>query len=198
MNHAVILHGMPSKEEYYDSAQDSPSNAHWLPWLQRELCIRDILTQTPEMPVPFNPSYTYWKQEFERQEINNSTILIGHSYGAGFLVRWLGESDVSVQKLVLVAPWIDRGNEHGDQFDFAIDTSLVSKTTAGIDILYSTNDDKSIGITVEFLRTHLSSARYHEFVNYGHFCLGDMSTREFPELLNICIGNENYQHLISA
>ena len=34
---AVILHGQPSREEYYDPNAPSMSNAHWLPWLQAQL-----------------------------------------------------------------------------------------------------------------------------------------------------------------
>lgn len=36
---AIILHGMPSKEEYFSPAYASPSNSHWLPWLQKNLLI---------------------------------------------------------------------------------------------------------------------------------------------------------------
>lgn len=31
---AIILHGMPDKEEYYDPANPSQSNRHRIPWLQ--------------------------------------------------------------------------------------------------------------------------------------------------------------------
>lgn len=39
MKKALILHGMPGKEEYYSKTSDSPSNAHWLPWSQKELLV---------------------------------------------------------------------------------------------------------------------------------------------------------------
>lgn len=187
MRRAVVLHGMPSKEEYYDVSQDSPSNAHWLPWLQHQLLTQDILAQTPEMPEPYDPDYENWRREFEKYTINEQTILVGHSCGGGFLVRWLSESDTIVGKLILVAPWLDRERENGDLFQFEIDTDLGKKTRRGVDVLYSTNDDVPIQTSLEFLRQSLPAARYHEFVDYGHFCLKDMSTREFPELLSICL-----------
>lgn len=195
MSTAIILHGKPSKESYYSSERDSQSNSHWLPWLQRELCIRDILAQTPEMPAPYNPSYEQWRQEFERQVVDESTILVGHSCGAGFLVRWLSESRQAVKKLVLVAPWLDPTQQHGGLFDFAIDTELEAKTGAGIDILHSIDDGEEMQATVSLLRKHLPAVRYHEFTNYGHFCFRDMNTREFPELLEICLADGDRDNL---
>ncbi len=184
---AIILHGMPSEEEYRDYGHDSPSNAHWLPWLQRELCARGILAQTPELPASYDPNYGQWKVEFERQVVDENTILVGHSCGAGFLVRWLSESNQKVERLVLVAPWLDVERENGDLFDFLIDVELAEKTKKGVDILYSTNDGTSIQATLALLKKKLPNVRYHKFIDHGHFCLGDMGTREFPELLDICL-----------
>lgn len=192
MNRAIILHGTPSKKSYYNSKRDSQSNSHWLPWLQQQLLVHDILAQAPEMPVPYSPDYEQWKREFERYVIDENTILIGHSCGAGFLVRWLSESDQRVKKLVLVAPWLDPSREYESLFAFKIDTELERKAKEGINILYSTNDGEEMQATVTLLRDHLPAARYHKFVNYGHFCLSDMDTREFPELLKICIPNESH------
>lgn len=177
---------MPSKEGYYESDRNSESNAHWLPWLQKQLCIKDVLTQTPEMPRPYDPDYLEWKAEFERQEVDEDTILVGHSLGGGFIVRWLSETSIKIKQLILVAPWLDREHEYGELFEFTIDDRLVEKTAVGIDVLYSTNDDAPMQTSLEFLRQETPSARYHEFKDYGHFCLRDMKTREFPELLSIC------------
>jgi hypothetical protein len=33
MKNAIILHGGPDKQEYYDPETPSQSNMHWLPWL---------------------------------------------------------------------------------------------------------------------------------------------------------------------
>lgn len=57
MKNAIILHGMPSKEEYYDSSAVAQSNMHWIPWVQRQLILEDVLAQAPELPTPFDPRY---------------------------------------------------------------------------------------------------------------------------------------------
>jgi len=187
MKRAVILHGLPSDEEYHDFEGDSQSNDHWLPWLQQQLCARDILTQTPEMPNAYDPKYEEWKEEFERQVVDEDTLLVGHSCGGGFLLRWLSEENRTVGHLVLVAPWLDREKVNGPLFEFDLDPSVESRIKGGIDLLYSTNDETSQQTSLEYLRQSGIDIRYHEFKDYGHFCLRDMKTREFPELLEICL-----------
>jgi predicted alpha/beta hydrolase family esterase len=89
MKKAIIIHGMPSKEEYYDVNRPASSNCHWLPWIQKKLLLKNVLAQTPEMPEPYNPVYENWRKVFEQLSPDEETILIGHSCGGGFIVRWL-------------------------------------------------------------------------------------------------------------
>ncbi len=93
MRNAIILHGKPDpgQEEYYNPNFPSASNSHWLPWLQKQLMIHDIATQTPEMPYSWQPDYAIWQKEFERYDVTAETIVVGHSCGAGFIVRWLSQ-----------------------------------------------------------------------------------------------------------
>lgn len=188
MKRAIIVHGMPTDKSYHDLTRDNESNGHWLPWLQQQLCARDILTQTPEMPLPYAPDYKVWKDEFERQVIDENTTLIGHSCGGGFLIRWLSEERRKVDRLVLVAPWLDREKEYAPLFEFEFNREFVGKAKNGVDYLYSTNDDIEMQTTLEYIQKSGADIRYHAFENYGHFCLRDMKTREFPELLAICLG----------
>ena len=96
MKNAIIVHGMPSKEEYLDPKNVSASHNHWFPWIQRQLILHGILAQTPEMPTPYDAKYTEWAALFGQYEVNEETILVGHSLGAGFLVRFLSENNVKV------------------------------------------------------------------------------------------------------
>lgn len=188
MKRAIILHGMPSKKNYYDETKGSQSNAHWLPWLQRQLCIRGILAQTPEMPRPYEPRFEAWGAEFDRHQPDETTIAVGHSCGGGFLLRWLSENpDRRLGKVVLVAPWLDLEMHHPPMFDFNLRADVVSQVGDGIDVMYSTNDKPPMHATLEYLRQTASGLTYHEFTDYGHFCLRDMKTAEFPELLALCL-----------
>lgn len=181
---AIILHGKPSKEEYYDLKYFSPSNEHWFPWLQHQLLLNDILTQTPELPRPYEPVYKDWKKVFEQFLIDENTILVGHSCGAGFLVRYLSENKIKVGKVVLVAPYLGNKEENKDVefFDFKIDSDLPERTQ-GLAIFNSKDDNEEIQKSVEKIRSEILGVNYREFENHGHFCSGEMKSREFPELL---------------
>jgi len=188
MKTAVIVHGMPSKEEY-DACGGvlDEQNGHWLFWLQEELVKRGISAHVPLMPIPYEPVYEKWKEVLERFEITEETILVGHSCGAGFLVRWLSENKASVGKVALVAPWIDTEKELATgMFDFEINPELANHTR-GVYCFYSTDDDRGILASVAILSSTIKNIHIEKFSNKGHFCKEEMGTRAFPELLSVLV-----------
>jgi len=187
MKTAIIVHGMPSRKEYFDAASLSQSHKHWLAWLQRQLIVRGMLTQAPEMPEPYEPDYEKWCSVFEQFHIDEDTHLIGHSCGGGFLVRYLSEHHVCVGKVALVAPWLNPNRVlTTSMFDFEIDPQLVEKTK-GVTVFYSTDDNPDIVTSVEMLCAKLPLAQIKTFTDKGHFTYGAMKTDQFPELLQYLI-----------
>lgn len=187
MRNAILIPGKPEKDEHYDPNRPSNSEDHWFSWLKRQLILRDIHAVSIEPPFPFRPRYNEWRKEFERFDITPTTILVGHSCGAGFLVRWLSEHpDVKVGKVVFVAPWINPDNspdsDTADFFEFEIDVNVADRT-AGVTIFNSDNDYASVQKTTDILVKTIKKVQLKEFHNYGHFCLKNMRTQEFPELL---------------
>lgn len=130
MKNAIILHGQPSKEEYYNPQMPSPSNAHWIPWLQAQLLKNDIKAATPEVPFAFKPDWDLWAEEVERFEITLDTIIVGHSRGGDFWLRYLSENkDIRVGKVVLVAPSLGYLTENNNYFGkYEIDPDLAAHT----------------------------------------------------------------------
>lgn len=185
MKSAIILHGMPSKEEYLDASFPSPSNQHWIPWIQKHLLINGYIVQTPELPEPYLPVYEEWKKVFQQFNLNEDTTLVGHSCGAGFLIRWLSENKIKVGKVALVAPWIDPNKDElpNGFFNFTIDKDLVSRTE-GTCVFVSSDDEKMILKSVKIISNELPQAELNNFDNKGHFTFGDMKTEKFPELLD--------------
>jgi len=184
MNNAIIIHGTGDKEEYFSDKYPSLSNSHWLPWLQKQLLIKGVFTQTPEMPEAHSPDYEKWSREFARFEVNEDSVLIGHSCGGGFLLRWLSENKVKIKKLILVAPWLDPKREKTTSFfDFKIDQNIKERI-GEIHLLVSKDDDEDILESVDIIKNSISDITYHEFLNHGHFCFSDMKTDKFPELLS--------------
>lgn len=187
MKQAIILHGRPSKREYFDSEYPSPSNSHWLPWLQRELLRKGILAQTPEAYEPHQPKYENWQRAIEDFIPDEETILVGHSCGGGMIVQWLSKNpDMKVGKVVLVAPWIDLEKEDWPAFDFTLDENLADRTK-GLTIFHSTDDAEEIQTSVKELREKLKGAKYVEFQDRGHFTHHYMPDDTFPELLQECL-----------
>lgn len=108
MNHVVLIHGAPYEEEFYNPEKPSPSHTNWFPWLQKQLALKDEISVAPEMPHPYNPIYEDHCAVFEQMKISNETILVGHSCGGGFLLRYFSEyPELHPKKIILVAPWID-------------------------------------------------------------------------------------------
>jgi predicted alpha/beta hydrolase family esterase len=175
---------MPLRDMYFDPSTTSPSNYHWIPWLQKQLLLRGVLAQAPEMPSPFEPSFDAWGRTFGGQPIDRDTTLVGWSGGGGFLVRWLSEhADTRVRKVVLVAPWIDPSRDRtGAFFDFAISPDLLSRCDDLV-VFYSDNDsDPSIQESVQRIISAVPAARVRVF-HLGHFGHWDMPLLEFPDLL---------------
>ena len=79
----------PDKDRHYDPDLPNNSENYLFSWLKRQFILKDIQADTIEPPLPFQPRYELWKIEFERFDIKPDTILVGHSCGGGFLLRYL-------------------------------------------------------------------------------------------------------------
>lgn len=198
MRNCIIIHGKPSREEYYSDEFPSPSNSHWLPWLQAQLLRNGIATQTPEMLNAWQPDYAIWSAELDRFSLSAETTLVGHSCGAGFIVQYLSEHpEITVDHVVLVAP------SFGDTFfpdtpkydypllngffEFHIDPEL-DKRCSQITLFNSDNDSDRVHKTVAHIREVLPSVVCREFHEYDHFTTGPkIQNGIFPELLEVVL-----------
>ena len=192
MKQVILIHGLPSKEEVMGDVWPSPSNAHWFPWIQKQLTKKDILCQPLEMPKSYNPTYSEHKRVLDQMEISNETILVGHSCGGGFLLKYFSENkDLKPKRIILVAPWIDLEgylkelNPNSDYFDFQIDSSLTERTD--LHCIYSTDDQKSTITTVNEIKEKLPNIKMHVFTGKKHFTEKHLGSKEFPELLDLIL-----------
>ncbi len=187
---AILVPGRPDKEEHYDPSRPSNSEDHWYSWLKRQLILRDIHAVSIEPPFPFRPRYDEWKKEFERFELEPDTILVGHSAGGGFLVRYLSEQKgLQVGKVALVAPGMNPDNNPVSDtayfFKFEIDSDFSSRTK-GTSVFISSDDEASVVRTVEILKDNVKGLDIHQYTDKGHFTSGELS-KSFPELLNAIV-----------
>ncbi len=185
MTNAILVPGRPDKDQHYDPSLPSNSQNYWFAWLQRQLILNDIHAVSIEPPFPFRPRYSEWKKEFERFDIMPETILVGHSCGGGFLVRYLSEHrDLKVGKVILVAPWTNplsyEDSDTADFFEFEIDPDFPSRTADTV-VFISSDDEPSVVKTVDILKEKVNGLQLREYTDKGHF-----KTTEFPELLAEC------------
>lgn len=180
----LILHGCPSGNT------DPSYKKHWIQWAKQELLKRWIPTETPLLPAPWAPDYEAFKEEFEKYSINESTILIGHSCGCAFLVRWLWETQTKIASLILVAPWKipDEWDVWRERFyNYEIDPSVA---TLAHEIIYFTSDNEEDD-------GRLSLKMFHNVLggiiisldNHGHYTLWEMWTEKFPELITYILNS---------
>lgn len=72
--------------------------------VKRRIRKKGITVSNELYPKDWTPNYESWKKIFEKNKIDDDTILIGHSAGGGFLVRWLDETKRKIKKLILISP----------------------------------------------------------------------------------------------
>lgn len=184
MKKAIILHGICDREEYFEIDFPSPSNAHWLPWLQQKFLRSGILCQTTEMPAPYCPKYKEWAATFEQLVWDNDTTIVGHSAGCGFILKWLHQNrDRRLHKLILVAPYLDLEKEQGDFLQIDLDPNLQNQIDE-IHLLNSSDDmDDILQTTAKLVETY-SKVKLYKYDNMGHFTLETIGTT-FPDLWEI-------------
>jgi len=191
MKRVIFIHGFYDKEKFFDPNPKRLVNfKDFVPWLLKNLEINGYLPYNPIMPQPYWPVYEGWARELDRYDLDEDTVLIGHSYGGGFMVRYLSEHNVKVGKVILVAPFLGFRDEDVDPqnckefFDYKIDENLAAKT-AGLTVVMSTNDADSIRESYDFLQKNVKNFKTVTIENRGHFTVTTAGkiNETFPELL---------------
>jgi predicted alpha/beta hydrolase family esterase len=175
MKQIILIHGSPEPDEVV-TTQDEVTPA-WFQWLKETLPNVVI----PPMPLDIEVVYEEWLKVFEQISLAEDSILVGHSCGGGFVLRYLSEHpEVQFARVVLVAPWIDAHNELSTNFmKFEIDGSISNRIETHVFI--SSDDSSGILDSMKVIREKLVNAIYHEFTDREHFC----GKPEFPELLEL-------------
>lgn len=182
MSNVYIIHGCPSDTEKAVNPETRTYDKHWIPWVKKELESRGFKVETPSMPNPWQPNYEEFKNEFEKNVISEDSILIGHSCGCAFLVRWLGDTKQKVKKLILVAPWKVPDDAAKENFyNFPIDESITSRV--GEIIMFTADDEEEDGKNSLKMYHDVLGGKIVNLSGHGHYVLDDMGTEEFPELI---------------
>ena len=162
-------------------------NKKWKDWLQFTLdAEKDVVMQILQFPHAniFDMKYEEWAKIMDYQQIGVDTVLIGHSAGGGFILKYMAKNPgLKVRQIILVSPWIDTSgvNSHNFYKDFVMDDSIFERAKYGIDLMISDNDPTpEIGDGNKKIINEISKIRVHFFPNKGHFVLDKL-----PEILPI-------------
>lgn len=190
----IVIHGgdaFHTHEEYLQFLRDFPVTIEyfrpkwdWKRSLPDRLGERyDVLA--PQMPNKSNAQYAEWVLWFEKviPFLEDGVILIGHSLGGTFLVKYLAEHTFPrrIGALLLVAAPFGRSSKHVDDLgDFVMTRSLDGvRTQCPVIVLFHSTDDTVVPFLelAEYQR-EFPNAQTTTFTDRGHF-----SQPEFPELV---------------
>jgi len=190
----LFIHGGESyenMEDFYEYLRMKPINLNkekkWTELLGINLG-EDYEVIYPIMPIKHNADYQAWKIWFERhlEFINYEFILIGHSLGGTFVLKYLSENNFlkKISQLNLVAPAVfDDGLTSEKLLTFNFDISkinIISEFCGDIHLWASKDDDCVAFENSERVKENLPNAEFHIFEDRKHF-----NGSTFPEILEV-------------
>ena len=135
----------------------------------------------PAMPNKTNAQYPEWKIWFEKivDLLNDDLILIGHSLGGSFLIKYLSENKLTKKTtaVFLVSAVYDSDGDGNGLVSFSLPSEFDLQTDKVF--LYHSKDDPIVPLTaLEKIQSRLPSVKARIFENRGHF-----NQEEFPEIV---------------
>ena len=192
MKQVFVIHGgdtFVSYERYIESLKTIPVKLETLEhrgWKRnlREALGADFEVALPHMPNAENVRYNEWKIWFERHIplLHDGVILIGHSLGAIFLVKYLSENDFPKRiaaTLLIAAPF--EATDENNLLQFVLPATLEKFAVQGGKIfLYHSKDDTIVRFEeLAKYQNALPQASARIFDDRFHF----FSQEHFPELV---------------
>ncbi len=190
----LFIHGgscYEKMEDLYEYLRTKPINLNkdkkWTELLNINLG-ENYEVISPTMPIKHNADYEAWKIWFERyvEFIEKEVILIGHSLGGTFVLKYLSENSFSkrISQLHLIAPAVfDDGLTSEKLLTFSFDITkinIISDICSDIHLWASKDDDCVSFENSERVKENLPSIEFHVFEDKKHF-----NDPTFPELLEV-------------
>ncbi len=179
MKSAIILHGT-----------EGSSNSSWLQWLKTQLEEKGVEVWVPDLPRADYPSLNEWSDFVINNcpfEINQKTVLIGHSAGAVAVLIVTQKLNNKVEQVVSVAAFNKMDHldfPPNDRFlDVEFDFAKIKHNCENITFIHSDDDPYCPLEQAESLATS-TAGELVVFPNKGHFNLEKSPEfKEFPLIL---------------
>jgi len=180
-NYDDYVHSLSTKTLYTDRFMYKPM---WKERLQENLG-DSYQVLLPSMPNKTNARYSEWKLWFQHISsiFSDDCILVGHSLGAIFLVKYLSEETlpVTVKATILVAaPYDDEDTEDLTDFKLTGISENLTKTAGRLVFFNGHNDPVISQDDLKKYQLQLPSAEFNVLNAPDHFVRED-----FPELVRL-------------
>lgn len=180
MKNAIILHG----------TLGSP-DGNWFLWLKNALQEQGTNVWLPVLPQAEQPSLREWADYVRTHcpfDIDEETVIIGHSSGAILALVLAQESDVPIGRIVAVSVFYDNSLDWEPNerlFDVSFDWNAVRANVKKLVFVHSDNDPY---VPLEQAQHVADSCKAQLIMisGQGHFNLEQSPDyKEFPRLLGI-------------
>lgn len=136
----------------------------------------DFIVYSPQMPNKQTAQYEEWKIVFSKvfEDVDEGVILVGHSLGALFLVKYLSEEIISkkIKKTILLGtPFDQEGMDNDPLLSFTRTRSLeLFSKQAGDIYFYHSEDDFVVPYNnLAKYKAELPKATFRSFTDCNHF-----------------------------
>ncbi|NOW04677.1 RBBP9/YdeN family alpha/beta hydrolase [Clostridium beijerinckii] len=101
---------MKSTNIYVIHGYTSSSKSEWFPWLKEQFKDSSIKVSVPDMPDSGDPHLEPWLNHLHKciMDIDENTILIGHSLGCITVLHYILEKNVRIKGAILVSGFINK------------------------------------------------------------------------------------------
>lgn len=167
---------------------------NWFPWLESQLSDLGIDCVVPTFPTPNYQCYSDWATLLDyynrKGYLNNDTIVIGHSCGSIFAVKYIIDRNIHLKGIVTVSGY--NNFKSGDSTMDALNETFyrprngINRITTLTDLRYSfySDNDPFIPITTLEEFAHDIDAQMIMVSNAGHFNASSGFTT-FEQLLDL-------------
>ncbi len=187
----ILMHG-----------KDTNPQEKWYPWLAKKMAKMNINFIAPALPQADDPEIEAWLSELNQINIDEKSILVGHSRGGVAILRWLERQPESlkVKKVILVAT--NSGDstkrnktENNRQFfsKNGYNFAEIKKHCDDFVVLHS-KDDQWVPFSAAVGNARALNAKFLKFENRGHFGW-NLQKQEIPELLKEIL-RDNFNNAI--
>ncbi|WP_017213149.1 RBBP9/YdeN family alpha/beta hydrolase [Clostridium beijerinckii] len=101
---------MKSTNIYVVHGYTSSSKSEWFPWLKEKFKDSSIKVSVPDMPDSGDPHLEPWINHLHKciMDIDENTILIGHSLGCITALRYILEKNIKIKGAILISGFMNK------------------------------------------------------------------------------------------